>query len=95
MTPSSVSLRNVLVHQLLVLLLAIRSWFLSWETPERGKQHLPKVEVTEPQVRGIEGHRGENNCWFYFWWLIIHLAKKRGRGNAGGYGERNLKVCGR
>lgn len=68
-------------HQILVL---------SWEAPEGGNQHLPKVEVTEPQVRGIEGQRGENHCRFCFWWLIIHLTKKRGRGNAGGYGERGI-----
>lgn len=79
MTRSSISLRRILVHQLLVVQLTIRSWFLPWETPERGKQHLPKVEVTKPQVRGIEGHREENHCRFCFWWLIIHLAKKRGR----------------
>lgn len=57
-TPSSVSLRTALVHLLLVVQLAIRSWLLPWETPERGKQHLPKVEVTEPRATTEPGPEG-------------------------------------
>lgn len=41
-TPSSVSLRSVLVHLLLVVQLAIRSWLLPWETPEKGSSTCPR-----------------------------------------------------